>query len=226
MVFGNKALRKKLVRSTPILQNSPVTYAPTYKYLGVTLDPLLNFSHHVPTVKHSVRHKVYLFNRSKFDLPEKESVKIVKTMILPVVDYCDVFYDVAGQTSLEGIQILINKSLKIAYRRSGILNTAALHRKAKLNKLKDRRHYHLMEMAFKASLDETALDIRPIRTRLHDQRLLKQSRSLNPAYTRSLEYRLAGAWNKLQVVTRSIKEGPKFTKWNKEFHDNLILGYA
>ena len=73
---------------------------------------------------------------------------------------------------------------------------------------------------------DSAIDIRPIRTRQHDQRLLKQSRSLNPAYVRSLEYRLAGAWNKLLVETRSIKEGPKFTKWNKETHDLLILAYV
>ena len=226
MVFGNKALRKKLVRSQPMLQNAAIAYAPTYKYLGVTLDPLLNYSHHVPTVKHSVRHKVYLFNRSKFDMPEYESVRVVKTMILPVIDYCDVFYDVAGQTCLEGLQVLINKSLKIAYRRSGILNTAALHRKAKLNKLKDRRHFHLMELAFKATLVEDALDVRPIRTRRHDQRLLKHTRSLNPVYARSLEYRLAGAWNNLVVETRAIKEGPRFTKWNKEQHEALIAGYV
>ena len=68
-----------------------------------------------------------------------------------------------------------------------------------------------MELAFKAALDETALDIRPIRTRLHDQRLLKQSRSLNPAYVRSLEYRLSGAWNKLLVEIRSIRRDPNST---------------
>ena len=43
-------------------------------------------------------------------------------MILPAVNYCDVFDDVAGKTCLEDIQTLINKSLKIAYRRTGILN--------------------------------------------------------------------------------------------------------
>ena len=177
MVFANKALRRRLVRPRLSIRNDIISYAPSYRYLGVTLDPMLNFNHHIPTVTHSVRHKCV-----KHDLPQEPALKVVKTMVIPIIDYCDVFYDVASKTNLENIQRLVNRSLRITYRRTGILNTAALHRKAKLNELKDRRHMHILELAFKKSLIDSELDIINIATRRRDQRLLSQKRAKNPAY--------------------------------------------
>ena len=98
MTFTNKVLRKKLVGPTLRINTHNIAYTPTYKYLG-TLDPLLKFSHHAATVKHNIRHKVYLFNRIKYNLPESPAVKVIKTMIIPIIDYCDVFYDVATKQS-------------------------------------------------------------------------------------------------------------------------------
>ena len=145
---------------------------------------------------------------------------------MKTIDYCDVFYDVAMKHSLMEIQYLVNKSLRIAYRRTGILNRAALHRKAKLNKLKDRRKSHLLELAFKLSLIQEELDVRNIITRRRDQRLLSLSRPKKTAYSRSLRYRLACAWNALHLDTRAIEEGPMFTKWNKKHFYDLMLNYT
>ena len=91
MIFANKALRRKLVRPKLNIGRDTITYAPSYRYLGVTLDPMLNFNHHIPTVTHSVHHKVFMFNYVKYDLPQNAAVKIVKTMVIPIIDYCDVF---------------------------------------------------------------------------------------------------------------------------------------
>ena len=85
-----------------------------------------------------------------------------------------------------------------------------LHRKAKLNELKDRRKSHILEFAFQTSLIPSELDNRNIVTRDRDQRLLKQSRAINPAYSRSLKHRIASAWNALHIDIRAIEEGPKF----------------
>ena len=226
MVFANKALRRRLVRPKLSIGNDIISYAPSYKYLGVTLDPMLNFNHHIPTVTHSVRHKVFMFNYVKHDLPQEPALKVVKTMVIPIIDYCDVFYDVASKTNLENIQKLVNRSLRITYRRTGILNTAALHRKAKLNKLKDRRHMHILELAFKKSLINSELDIINIATRRRDQRLLLQKRAKNPAYVRSLKYRLASAWNSLHVEQRAINDIDRFNAWNKGHHFDLIKNYV
>ena len=86
MVFANKALRRRLVRPKLSIGNDIISYAPSYRYLGVTLDPMLNFNHHIPTVTHSVRHKVFMFNYVKHDLPQEPALKVVKTMVIPIID--------------------------------------------------------------------------------------------------------------------------------------------
>ena len=85
---------------------------------------------------------------------------------------------------------------------------------------------HILDLAFKKSLIDTELDIINIATRRRDQRLLLQKRAKNPAYARSLRFRLAGAWNSLKVEQRAIKEIPVFSSWNKKHHFDLIKTYV
>ena len=193
VTFSTKALKNQLVHLNIVIAGEKIKSAPTYKYLGVTLDPLLSYSHHIATVKRNVQHKLYLFNKIKYNMPKTAAIKIVKSMILPIMDYCDVFYGIATKTNCHKLQLLQNRALKIAYRRQGITNIATLHRKAKLNKLKHRRQQHLWEIAFRKSLMDTKLDNRQIRTRVHDQRLLRVIKAKKPAYRKSLRYRLVEA---------------------------------
>ena len=85
---------------------------------------------------------------------------------------------------------------------------------------------HILELAFKKSLIDSELDIINIATRRRDQRLLFQKRAKNPAYVRSLRYRLAGAWNTLNVEQRAIKHIAEFSAWNKGHNFDLIKNYV
>ena len=63
---------------------------------------------------------------------------------------------------------------------------------------------------------------RLIRTRAHDERLLKTNRVKNPAYRKSLLFRTATLWNRLDVATRRYKKETEFKAWLKKEYDKKI----
>ena len=79
--------------------------------------------------------------------------------------------------------------------------------------------------AFKASMSPDLIDVRNIRTRAHDQRLLKIKRVKNPAYRNSLEFRTAIKWNSLHKDTRKIDDLASFTTWLDCFFDKKLEAY-
>ena len=135
------------------------------------------------------------------------------------------FYSVANKHHLRGIQTLVHRALRIAYRRKGIDSRTALHRKARLNSLKDRRQMHVLKLSFEKSLHDENLVLARLRTRRHDQRLLIQPRAKNPIYANSLYYRLASSWNNLHVDVRAIEVKSGFTRWIRTHYDELIDAY-
>ena len=151
-------------------------------------------------------------------LTEKAAVDVLKTMILPITDYGDICYMVAIKTHILKLQNAINKGLRTALCHRGTINTEKLMKVAKLNSLEDRREQHLSHKAFLQSLNINLVDRRPIRTRAHDERLLKVKRPLNPNYRKSLEYRLSMRWNSFENETRAIKEENQFKQWNDNIY--------
>ena len=79
---------------------------------------------------------------------------------------------------------------------------------------------HILQVSFRLSIDK-----RRIGTRRHDQRLIKQYRALNPAYSKSIKYRATSEWNNLDTEKRAITEQSSFARWNKEYHAELIEHY-
>ena len=145
-------------------------------------------------------------------------------MILPAIDYSDVVYMTAIKTHINRLQQVVDGGVRTCIKNKGTINALKLRKVAKLNSLEERRDAHLLKKAFVVSLDADALDKRQIRTRVHDERLLKITRPKNPAYRKSLEYRVATTWNKLEISIRAIKDHGNFKKWiDKTLVDKLKL---
>ena len=225
LTFTTKALNRTLVRPRLWLQGEKIEHAPTYKYLGITLDTMMKFSKQVNNLEKNAKHKLYLLKNIRYDMDVIASEKVFKTMLIPTIEYGDIFYGVASKTNLNKIQVVVNKALKTVYKKRHLTSSAILHRKAKFNRLKDRRDMKLHAAAFKASMQDTNLDVRPIFTRHRDARLLKQKRPRNPAYEKSLEYRKACCWNALGIQTRKIKGEKEFEKWMKETLEQRLAAY-
>ena len=60
MVFGTRAKIKKAKNVRLFLNGDKLQKVPTFKYLGMVLDPTLNFNHHISCVIRTVLHKMTL----------------------------------------------------------------------------------------------------------------------------------------------------------------------
>ena len=71
----------------------------TYKHLRMVLDTKLDFKLHVKNVQNKVNKAIGLFRKLKNTLPRTSLITIFKSFIRPHLDYGDIIYDRAYNTS-------------------------------------------------------------------------------------------------------------------------------
>ena len=64
-----------------------------YKYLGLMVDDHLNFNKHIQEMNKVVSHKLFMFSKMRNYMGEKDAILLFKTMILPIIEYCDIIYE-------------------------------------------------------------------------------------------------------------------------------------
>ena len=72
-------------------------------------------------------------------------------MILPVLEYGDIFLHSASQKIRKKLQTLQNKALRCALNKEKYTETNVLYGEAKILKLKERRHIHVLLHMFQLS---------------------------------------------------------------------------
>ena len=77
-----------------------------YKYLGLSIDDILSFNKHVQDMHKIVTHKLYMFSKIRFYIDEKAAISLFKTMILPIIEYCDIVYEGTSMKNLDKIDKL------------------------------------------------------------------------------------------------------------------------
>ena len=139
MLFGSKNKLSVTSDLNISIGQTKLERANSYTYLGVTL------------IIKRVSDKLYQLNKIRYCLNTKAALLIYKNMILPIMEYGDVF---AVSTTLEirkKLQKLQNRGLKIEHGKDKLYNTNKLHEEAKLDKLKWRRKQHLGRLMFHAT---------------------------------------------------------------------------
>ena len=211
MAFGSRSKVKKCVKASVLLNNEKLKLVPSYKYLGLTLDPTLNYNKHLASVIKCVMHKTMLLGKIKKYLNNDVALKIYKSMILPYMDYADVLFVNAKATDLDKLQRLQNRSLKVCLGRDRFFSTERAHREAKVPMLSDRRRAHTLNFMFKRkSARPDLLNRREIRTRAHDAPLFNIVVPHCEAFKRCVGYHGATAWNNLNPGVRSTGSYKEF----------------
>ena len=143
MVFGSSTVTRKLPQFEITLSDVPLHNVTAYKYLGVTLDSRLTYNLHVNKLVNSVAAKLKQFQCMRCFLNNKAALMVYKNMLLPLLEYGDVFLSAATIVNRKRMQILQNKGLRCALNKDLETSTADLHREAKLLKLKFRKEQKL-----------------------------------------------------------------------------------
>ena len=179
MVFGSKCCLAKLPLFEIKFGDVTLQTVSSYKYLGLTLDAQLNYNLHVNRVIRSVSDKLKQFQRLRSFLNTRAALLVYKGMILPILEYGDIFFSAASAENRRKLQVLQNRGLRCTLNKGCYDSTAELHSDARLLKLSHRREQHTLNFIYDKAqnvANRKASSKSTINTRSSNKKLLKIKR--------------------------------------------------
>ena len=116
---------------------------------GVSLDEQLNYETHALNVFGKVKHKLSQLRSMRYFLNKQAMLLIYRNMILPILEYGDIFLSSLSKQTRKAMQVLQNKALKIALNCRLRESTDNIHKEANLAKLEIRRKIHTLQFIFR-----------------------------------------------------------------------------
>ena len=95
------------------LSNQILERVCSYKYLGLILDECLTYNKHIKEMNRLVAHKLYILSKIRRYITTEASINIFKTMILSLIEYCDIIYAGTMRSNLNDIDRLFYRGLRI-----------------------------------------------------------------------------------------------------------------
>ena len=218
MVFGSPKAVKNLPTFEIICSNVPLPIVSSYSYLGMTLDSQLNYNLHINKIIASVSCKLKQFQRMRSFLNIKAAVLVYKSMLLPILEYGDIFMSATSVENRRKLQTLQNRGLLCALNKGIETNSNDLHAEAQLLKLCYRREQHLLNFMFDWSMDPTHRKIgskSSIVTRSQRKKLLKLKKTRTEEFKRSLAYHGPKKWNALPTEFHQVSQKLAFKSLTK-----------
>lgn len=129
MSFSSKHLN---TTSKPLkkvkLGHSELDYVDDFKYLGISVNTKLTFTTHLK----NLINKVSLLHRIRKSLTDKVALQLYKTIILPVMDYGDLFYHHQNAKLVKKLLTIQNRCVRIIARLPTLTNTEEEEKKLNL----------------------------------------------------------------------------------------------
>ena len=123
-------------------------------------------------------------------------------MLLPLLEYGDIFLSAASVVNRQRLQVLQNKGLRCALNRGGDTDIRELHMDAGLSELKHRRRLHLLHFMYgwyhqvKGYKVPRKLNVK---TRSHNKKLLTLKRPRTEKFKKCFAYNGPKSWNALSA---------------------------
>ena len=215
MFFGSKAKINSSELPDLTINGGIVNRVKTYTYLGIKLDEQLTLETQANALIAKVSHKLYQLRRIRPFLTKRAALLIYKNMILPILEYGDIFVHSASKKIRKKLQTLQNKALKCALSKEKLYNTKCLHEEAKILKLKHRRHIHVLLHMFQlAQMPGFKLwkihQGTGVRTRSSKKKLISSKKPNNEKFRKSITYQGPKLWNNLPAHIQKIDSYHEF----------------
>ena len=111
-MFGTRQQISKIGEINIRHGNDNLERVHSYKYLGVKLDPNLNFSTHCEYVRSKAFGKIRTLGQTRQFLDTNTSLMLYKTLVLPIFEYADFIYDYLSKKDSMMIERLQSTSLQ------------------------------------------------------------------------------------------------------------------
>ena len=205
MLFGSKRFLDVRMLPKITLSGNIIQFVENFKYLGVILDNKLNFRLHAQNIYKLASHKIYVLLKIRPYITEKVASRIYKTKILPYIDYGDIFYMSTTNEVLDKLDKLQYRALRICLGTTYRTPRVELIQRTQIPLLKYRRMAHLRNFMYKRSWDQQYIVSVPGRTRVYDGVTMKTFRANFTSVERSIAWKGAREWNRLEPHLRNVQ---------------------
>ena len=208
MIFSRKT--KKLLHPCLSFNDIPLKDSISQKHLGLTLDVKLNFVKHIKNITQKISKTMGLLRRFQQILPRSSLLTIYKTFIRSQLDFADVIYDQACNSSfhekLESIQY--NACLAITGAIRGT-SSEKLYQELGLESLKSRRWFRKLCHFYKILNEKSPSYLFDLIPNLNRVRETRHSNNIPAIHTRHNYFKNSffpstiSEWNNLDCKMRN-----------------------
>ena len=216
MLFGSKNMLKNGAKLDISMSGTKLQYVKHFNYLGMRLEDTLTFELHAAETIRMVAHKLFLLARIRKYITIGQSIAIYRSKIVPYFDYGDIFLIKTSHKTIDKLQKLQNRALRICLAQDGRSNVNDMHNTCNINKLCHRRSSHLLNFVYGRTQTAFYLQEQNRVLRRFEAPVLKEIRANNKSFERSIIYQGAIAWNGQQVNDRNIATQKAFKKKQKQ----------
>ena len=96
-------------------ENTEIEVVDHYKYLGVVLDQSLGFDKHVDYMKRKLVGCIRMLSKLRPILKKGTALCLYKTLMVPIMDYCDIMYDCLSKYNSDILQKLQNRACQTTW---------------------------------------------------------------------------------------------------------------
>ena len=130
--YNNRALELTIK-----LNNIEIKRENTVKYLGVLIDPSLNWSAHIDHLALILSRNIGILNRSKYFLNKQSLLLLYNGLILPYINYCCLVWGFTYPTYMNKIEILQKRAIRLVDSQTRLAHSDPIFQSLNILKVKD-----------------------------------------------------------------------------------------
>ena len=211
IVLKNPQNKSYLPTNKILLNNSYITQSDTIKFLGIYIDPHLNWSSHINNLLVQIRPLSGLLYRCSKYLSAEILIILYNSLINSKLSYCLDSWGNAPQTSLNKILLLQKRILRYIFKKDFLCHTAPLFKTSNILQIENLYKQKILQKAHKiyySSTNETLSD-HPYNTRFSKTNLPVPFFGTT-AGQRTTHYRESALWNGLRADLKDLSSPGAF----------------
>jgi Reverse transcriptase (RNA-dependent DNA polymerase) len=180
MIIGSERTYKKLdLTQIPkvSLDGVELEYCDKVKNLGLIFDKHLSWNGQISQIFQKVYGAIKNLEKFRDVTPEGIRIRLVKSLILPHFDYCDVVFCNLNSAQIGRLQVLQNNAIRYIYDVKRGQRLSVLYKKAEILNIVDRRKLNLLCQTHKILYHKCPDYLRDFATTLYDVNLVGRTRA-------------------------------------------------
>ena len=216
MIVLPECMKSELIINGTFINGSCIRFVESAKNLGVYIDSTLSMDGQVQKVVSSCFGTIRLLSRIKYFLTIEQLQVLVCSLILSIMDYCNLLYYGLSAKNLDKLQSVQNSAARLVCKVNGYdkVSSGELCKKLHWLKVRERVVYKVLITVFKCLNGSAPVDLRELLhlTRSSRSKKLESKKCNGVMGDRAFSVCGPRLWNALPVRLRLVEELDDFKK--------------